>query len=87
MLRAEAPGGLDPVHSRHADVEEHDVRVQLGGGRERVRSGRGLAEHLEVSRGADHVVHDLAEGHMIVDHEHADRRLDVGGHRSFRLVP
>ena len=44
----EASRGLDAVHHRHADVQEHHVGLQALGEVDRFASGGGLADDLDV---------------------------------------
>ena len=47
------PGRLEPVHLRHPDVHQHDVRPVLEGGRDRLPPVRGLGHHRDARRAED----------------------------------
>jgi hypothetical protein len=42
------PGGLQPVHARHAHVHEDDVRVRRGGDADCLFTVRGFADDVDV---------------------------------------
>ena len=79
-LARQALGGLDAVHDRHADVEQHHVGVQQLGLLDRLAAGRGLAHDLDVvGRRRQQRAHPLADDRVVVgdqDPDHSDRLLE-----------
>ena len=70
--RAEPTGCLDPIHVRHADVQEDELRTQLGR-QEKCFLARGrLAQRFEPVGRTDHVERRAPEIGLIVDHQDAD---------------
>src|ERR1039457_7268178 len=53
---ADAPGGLQAVHSRHPDVHQHDVGARTAGQVHRLGAVDRLADHLKVIGGVDQPV-------------------------------
>ncbi len=80
------PGGLDAVHVRHADVEQHQVGTQPGREVERLRAGLRLARQLEPGRRGDQLAQRPQEDRLIVHRQdthrsHARYRRRAGARR------
>ena len=69
---ADAPGGLEAVHLRHADVHENELGRLRRDERKRFLAGGGLADGLESRRSIDDVPRNLAEDCLVVDGQHGD---------------
>jgi hypothetical protein len=66
---------LDSVHARHAHVEQHQLRLQLGDRRERLLTARRLPDRREPRGGLDHLARDPAEHRLVIDREDPDVHL------------
>ena len=72
MHGAEPTGRLDPVHHRHADVQEDELGTQLGRQRQCFLTRGCLAQRLETRGGLDHFEGHASEGGLVVHDEDAD---------------
>jgi len=72
MPIADAPRGREPVHVRHADVEEDERGVQLVDGLERVLARRRAAEPAEAGGRDDDLADHVQEEGLVVHTEDAD---------------
>ena len=70
--RAEPTGCLDPIHVRHADVQEDELRMQLGRQDECFLARGCLAQRFETVGCSDHVERRAPEVGLIVDHQDTD---------------
>ena len=76
VLRAEPTGGLDPIHDRHADVQEDELRPQVGRQCKCFLARGCLAQRFKTRGCTDHFERRAPEVGLIVDDEDADcRRL------------
>jgi hypothetical protein len=66
---------LDPVHLRHANVHQHEVRARLVGELQRPAPVGGLADRLEAVGRDDEVSRDPPEERLVVDDQDADETL------------
>jgi hypothetical protein len=73
MLGVESGGRLEPVHSRHADVEQNEVGTHLFDERQSMLARRSVAEHVEPGRNGDYLAGDLPEYELVVHDDHANR--------------
>src|ERR1017187_4610124 len=76
VVGADAPGGLQTVHSGHPDVHQHDVGARTAGQVHRLGAVDRLADHLKVIGGVDQHVEPgpdqgLVIGQQDPDHGHA----------------
>ncbi len=72
MCGAEAARRLESVDPGHADVDQHEVGIELARERERLLPGAGLAQVLEAVGRLDHLPCGLAEHGLVVDRHHPD---------------
>ena len=63
---------LESVDPGHADVDQHEVGIELPRERERLLPGAGLAQVLEAVGRLDHLPCGLAEHGLVVDRHHPD---------------
>ena len=70
-LPLEMPGGLDPVHLRHPDIHQDDIRMRLGREREHLFSARGLPHDLDLVR-LEQGHEGLSELGIVVDKQNPD---------------
>ena len=69
----EPPGGLEPVHARHADVHQHHVGVVgVRRGQRRLAVG-GLPHHRDAVGGLQDDAESRADQFLVVDHQHPDQ--------------
>ena len=72
-LRAQQPGGGDPVEPRHPDVHQDDIGVvQVDGGQDAVAVA-GLADDLDLRGAGQHRRQSGTDQRVVVDDEDADR--------------
>jgi hypothetical protein len=71
----DAPGGLEPVEPRHADVHEDDVGSPPGGQRDGLEAVGGLADHLEVRLAGEQQPEPAADHLLVVRQQDADRHV------------
>src|SRR5918998_1247568 len=69
LVGGDAPGGLDTVHHRHANVHEHDVGPLVAHDVEGLDAGGGLPHHREVGFGVDQRAQPAAHQILVV-HQH-----------------
>jgi DNA-binding transcriptional LysR family regulator len=68
----QVPDGFHPIAARHPQVHEDDVRTQPPGERHRLRTGRRLADHLDVRLGRQHAPQALADDRVVVGQQDPD---------------
>ena len=79
FVAADRSGRLEPVHARHADVHQHDVRAQpLGQPHRLVPVGR-LSDHSDVGRGVEQNPDAGADQALVVDDERTDHGCPLPG--------
>ena len=71
-LRREQLGRGDPVHVRHVDVHQDDIRQEPGRHLERLRAGRGGTDDLDVLLEAEQLRQVIAGLRDVVDDQDAD---------------
>ena len=69
---AEAARRLESVDPGHADVDQHEVGIELPHERERLLPGAGLAQVHEAVGRLDHLPCGLTEHGLVVDRHHPD---------------
>ena len=69
----DAPGGLDAVHRRHANVHEHDIGLQLPVLAECFQAVAGLTDHHQVGFAIEDDPKTRSDQALIVDYEYLDR--------------
>ena len=74
------PGRLEPVHLRHPDVHQHDVRPVLERGRDRLPPVRGLGHHLDARRAEDQP-EAAADQRLVVGDDHPGAGVRSRAHR------
>ena len=84
MCGAEAARRLESVDPGHADVDQHEVGIELARERERLLPGAGLAQVLEAVGRLDHLPCGLAEHGLVVDRHHPDADPCSPSHHSAR---
>ena len=67
------PRGLDPVHARHADVEQDHVGLETQAHFERCAAVGGLACDHDVVEFVEQAAQSLARRQFVVDDQHAHR--------------
>jgi hypothetical protein len=80
VAAADPAGGLDPVHVRHAHVEQDQLGSELLDQVQCLPPRRGATDHFEPRSGRHDDSHDVAEHLAVVHYEHADRLLILAGH-------
>ena len=77
-------GRLDAVHVRHADVHEHDIRIEFARQGDRLAAVRGLANDIDVGFGAEDDANAAAHERLVIREQDADRhaRADRSGRRT-----
>src|SRR5262249_4842751 len=78
----DAPGRLDPVHGRHTDVHQDDVREQPLRQLDRLAAVAGLADDLDVVLGAEDHAEAVAHERLVVAEENADDHRSVAANGS-----
>ena len=78
MQLFQPPGGLDPVHVRHAHVHQDDVGIDHRHELQGLGAGTGLAHHVEVA-GLEQGEQRLPEPGVVVHHD--DPHPTAGGRR------
>ena len=71
-------GRLDAVDPGHADVEQGDVRLRLGGKPHRFFAVSGLGDHLVLVEALDQLPQAVARGLFVVDDQYLHRPLTPG---------
>ena len=74
------PGRLEPVHLRHPDVHQHDVRPVLERGRDRLPPVRGLGHHRDARRAEDQP-EAAPDQRLVVGDDHPGARVRSRAHR------
>ena len=69
MERLELLAGIEAVQKRHADVDDHDVRLQLAGHLQQRPSIRHPCDHVEID--LQEVLERLRHQHMVVGDQNA----------------
>ena len=64
---------LDARHAGHADVEQHDGRLQLADQRQRIGAVRAHARDRAARQLVDEPLQPLARRQLVVDDENAQR--------------
>ena len=77
---AQAPGDLDPVEVRQADVEQHDLWAKPLDGFQPFGAGAALADHVEAV-GFEQGSRGVAEPGVIIDYENGLRHRDQNARR------
>ena len=72
--RDHPPGGLDPVHLRHRQVEQHDVGLDLGDGGDRGGAVADRCDDVDVGLGAEQLDQAGADDRMILREQQPDHR-------------
>ena len=67
--------GLEPVHDRHRDVEQHDVRHVLGGDVDGLLPVAGLGDDLEALGPLERASEEGADVRGVVDQRKAQPRV------------
>ena len=73
---------LEPVHARHADVHDHDLRAAPLGERDRAGAVGGLADDADVRRAREREAQPFAHDLVVVD----DQAGDLVGHRGTSVL-
>ncbi len=76
-LGREQLGRRDPVHVGHVDVHQHDIRAQAPGHLERLPTGVGGPDHLDVALEPEELREVVARLGDVVDDEDLDRICHV----------
>ena len=76
-VRSEAPGGLDAVQTRHADVHQDDVGAQPSRLLDGLSAVGGLSHHLDVRRRLEQLAKAGADKRLVVRDE--DSRTHASG--------
>ena len=63
---------LESVDPGHADVDQHEVRIELASERDRLLPGAGLTQVYEAVGRLDHLSGGLPEDGLVVDRHHPD---------------
>lgn len=74
VLRAKPTGRLDPIHDRHADVQEDELRFQLGRQCKCFLARGCLAQRFKTRGCSDDLERHASESSLIVDNQDADSR-------------
>src|SRR5207248_8165775 len=74
------PGRLEPVHLRHPDVHQHDVRPVPERGRDRLPPVRGLGHHRDARRAEDQP-EAAADQRLVVRDDHPGAGVRSYAHR------
>src|SRR5690606_17411843 len=85
----DASGGLHPADTRHTQIHEHDIGVDLPQQFERLLAGFRRARHLEVRLGVEQADEARAHDRVIVHAKDPDHRslLPAGRRTSSRAPP
>ena len=67
--------GLDAVDSRHADVQQYDVRLRLGGEPDGLLAVRGLGDHLVLVEVVDQLLQAVARRLLVVNDQDLHGRV------------
>ncbi len=70
MRRPELTAQLDPTAVGEPDVEHRHLRCRGGDAAQRLLDRAGLADHLDVALGLEHVADPASHHFVIVDQEH-----------------
>src|SRR5262249_40927876 len=73
---AKAGDRLDPTHCRHAQVHQHDVRLQLAGPGDRLRAILRFAYDVEPVFGGEDPSKTVADHRVVVN----DQQADISAH-------
>ena len=76
-----AVGRLDPVHDRHGDVHQHDVRLLVADELDRGTAVGGAPDDADAAVGRENRLERLREEAVVVGDHNADM---VVGHRGLR---
>jgi hypothetical protein len=71
-VRGKMASRLEPVHVRHADVEQHDVGSPLAGEGKRLDAVAGLGDHLDVLLRLEDHAEPAAHERLVVGDENTD---------------
>ena len=75
------PRHLEAGHPRQLDVEKDDVVADAPGKPERLSSGRGLADHLDLGMGRQQVAQLAARRLLVVHDQRANAQCPTGTSR------
>lgn len=76
LLVCQGPGGFDAAEPAHSQVQDHNVRGELGGQSDRGSPFLGLANDIEVGFSGHAHAQALANPGFIVDEEEANRGVN-----------
>ena len=68
----------ETVGARHAQVEQHEVRLRSPDHRQNLRAGRGFSDHLEVARLLERPFDPVDDQLVVVGDENSHARMVVG---------
>ena len=66
-------GGLQAVHARHADVQQHEVGLEPLDGFDRLATVAGLSDHLHAIHVAEQIEQSLPGQRFVIDYQRFHR--------------